>query len=128
MNVQNLSQGALIWDLCVSQLASTPKAKRQKCKILDISINVEKKQRVNECSYAAVNQSVGELPSKIVSPFLCTAPLRYVPKILLTQDTFDCLPTDKTKNAHGDKTVILNYIGGDPISHSLSNEPFVNVL
>ena len=33
-------------------------------------------------------------PAKILSPFLTTAPLQYVPKILFTQAT-----TDKTKNA-----------------------------
>ena len=35
---------------------------------------------------------------------------------------------NKTKNIHNDETVILNYIGGDSISHNLSNEPFVNTL
>ena len=45
-------------------------------------------------------------PAKILSPYLCTALLQYFPKI---------------KNALHNETVILNYIGGDPISHSLSN-------
>ena len=60
-------------------------------------------------------------PEKFYRPFLYTALLQYVPKILFTQVTFDCLPTKKTENVHDDKTVILNYIGGGPISHSLSN-------
>ena len=65
---------------------------------------------------------------KILSPFLSTAPLRYAPKIQFTQAIFDCLTTNKTKNVHNDKTVILNHVGGDSISHSLRKEPFVNVL
>ena len=53
---------------------------------------------------------------------LHTASVQYVPKILLTQATQDCLATNKTKNALHKETVILNYIsGGDPIRHSLSN-------
>ena len=54
-------------------------------------------------------------------PFLCTAPLQYVPKIVFTQAAIDCLTTNKTKNALHSEMIILNYIGGDPISHSLSN-------
>ena len=50
------------------------------------------------------------LPAKIVSPFLCTAPLLYVPKIQFTQATIDCLTTNKTKNVLHNETVILNYI------------------
>ena len=60
-------------------------------------------------------------PTKILSPFLCIEPLQYVPKIRFTQTTIDCLTTNKTKNVLLDETVILNYIGGEPISHSLSN-------
>ena len=67
-------------------------------------------------------------PAQILSPFLPTAPLRYVPKIRFTQATIDCLTKNKTKNALHNETVILNYIGEDPISHSLINEPFINVL
>ena len=67
-------------------------------------------------------------PAKILWPFLSTAPLQYVPKILFTQAIIDCLTINKTKNAHNDEMVILNYICGDPISRSLSNGPFVNVL
>ena len=68
------------------------------------------------------------LPAKILSPFLSTGPLQYVPKILFTPATIDCLTTNKTKNALHKETLILNNIGTDPISHGLSNEPFVNVL
>ena len=46
---------------------------------------------------------------------------RNVPKILFTQTTIDFIPMNKTKNALHSETAILNYIGGDPISHSLSN-------
>ena len=60
------------------------------------------------------------ITGKIVSPFLSTAPLQYVPKILFTQATIERLTTNKTKNALNKETVILNYIGGDPISHSRS--------
>ena len=61
------------------------------------------------------------LPAKILSPFLSTAPLQYVPKIQFTQAPIDCLTTDKTKNVLQIETVILNRIIVDPISHSLSN-------
>ena len=61
------------------------------------------------------------VPAKIVSPFLPTAPLQYVPKILFTQATIDCLANNKTKNALHNEAVILYYIGGDPISHSQRN-------
>ena len=60
-------------------------------------------------------------PAKILSPFLSTAPLQYVPKLLFTQAAIDCLINNKTKNALHDEAVILNYIGSDPISHGLSN-------
>ena len=62
----------------------------------------------------------------MLSLFSCTAPLQYVPKILFTQTTI--LTTNKTKNVLHNETVILNYIDGDPISHSLSNYPYVNLL
>ena len=62
-----------------------------------------------------------QLPAKILSPFLPTALLQYVPKIRFTQATIDCLTTNKTMNALHNETVILNYIGGDPISHGLRN-------
>ena len=55
-------------------------------------------------------------PAKISSPFLPTAPLQYVTKIQFTQATIDCLTTNKTKNVLFNETVILNHIGGDPIS------------
>ena len=61
------------------------------------------------------------LPGKILSPFLSTAPLQYVPKIQFTQTTIDCLTTNKTKNGFHGETVILSYIGGDPMSHSPSD-------
>ena len=57
------------------------------------------------------------LPAKNLLPFLPTAPLQYVPKIRFTQ----ARTTNKAKNAPHKETVILNYIGGDPISYSLSN-------
>ena len=59
------------------------------------------------------------LPAKILSPFLPTVPLQYVPKIRFTQAIIDCLTTNKTKNDLHKETVILNYNGGDPISYSL---------
>ena len=59
---------------------------------------------------------------KMLWPFLCTAPLQYVPKILFAQATIGCLTNNKTKNAlHKETTIIKNHIGGDPISYSLSN-------
>ena len=62
-----------------------------------------------------------EHPAKMLSPFLSTAPLQYVPKIRFTQATIDCLTTNETKNVFHKKTVILNCIDVDPISNSLSN-------
>ena len=35
--------------------------------------------------------------------------------------TIDCLTADKTKKALHNEAVILNYIGGEPINHGLSN-------
>ena len=61
------------------------------------------------------------MPAKILSPFLSTAPLQYVPKMWFTQATINCLTTNKTKNALHNEAVTLNYIGGDPISYDLSN-------
>ena len=72
------------------------------------------------CVNAHINQSWQD-PAKILSPFLHTAPLQYAPKIRFTQATIDCLTTNKTKNALHKETIILNHIGGDPISYSLSN-------
>ena len=60
-------------------------------------------------------------PAKILSLCLPTVPLQYVPKIRFTQVTIDCLITKKTRNAFHNETVILNHIGADPISYSLSN-------
>ena len=60
-------------------------------------------------------------PARMSLPFLSTALLQYVPKIQFTPATIDCLINNKTKNALNNMTVILNYIGGDPISHGLSN-------
>ena len=65
------------------------------------------------------------MPAKIVLLFSCTALLKYVPKVLFTQATIDYLSTNKTKNALHNETVILNYIGDDPISRSLSNYPYI---
>ena len=62
----------------------------------------------------------GKYPAKILSPFLCTASLEYVSKILFTLATIGCL-TNKTKIVLHRETVILYYISGDLISHSLSN-------
>ena len=59
-------------------------------------------------------------PAKILSPFLSTAPLKYVSKILFTPATIDRLTNDKTKNALHKETAILNYIGGDSNGHGLS--------
>ena len=50
------------------------------------------------------------IPAKILSHFFCTAPLHYVPKMLVTRATIDCLTNNKTKNAHHSETVILNYV------------------
>ena len=49
-------------------------------------------------------------PAKILSPFLSTAPLQCVPKILFTQATIDCLTNNKTKDALHNEAVILNTI------------------
>ena len=49
------------------------------------------------------------LPAKILSPFLCTAHLPYVPNMLFAQATIDCLINNKTKNALNSEAVILNY-------------------
>ena len=65
-------------------------------------------------------RNYGQKPAKIVSPFLPTAPLQNVPKILFTQATIDCLTTNITKNALHKETVILNDICGDPIILSVS--------
>ena len=70
---------------------------------------------------------ISECQPNFVLPFSCTAPLKYIPKVIFTQATTDCLTTNKTKNALHNETVILNYIGGDPISRSLSNYPYANV-
>ena len=58
-----------------------------------------------------------QIPAKILSPFLPAAPLQYVPKIQFTQATVDRHIKHKTRNALHNETVILNYIGGDPISY-----------
>ena len=68
------------------------------------------------------------VPAKILFPSLCTAPLQYVPKIPFILATIDCLTTNKIKKALHKETVILNYIEAEPISYSLINLPFVNVL
>ena len=60
-------------------------------------------------------------PARFFLPFLPTAPLQYVPKIQLTQATIDYLTNNETKNVLHNDSVILNSIGGDPISHGLSN-------
>ena len=61
------------------------------------------------------------MAAKFFMPLLSTAPLQYVPKIQFTQATMDCLINIKTKNALHNEAVILNYIGGDPNSHGVSN-------
>ena len=66
--------------------------------------------------------------AKILTPFLPTALLQYVPKISLSQATTDCLTNNITKNTLHTETVIFNYLGGYPISHSVGNLLFVNIL
>ena len=66
-------------------------------------------------------EPLSNLPDKLLSPFLCTAPLPYVPQILFTPATIDCLINNKTKIALQIETVILNYICGGLMSHGLSN-------
>ena len=56
-----------------------------------------------------------------ILPFSYTAPLQYVLKIRFTPATIDCRTNNKTKNTRHNEMVIFSYIGGDPISHSLSN-------
>ena len=75
-------------------------------------------------SISTVEGKTVSLPAKILSPFLPTATLQYVPKIQFTQTTIDCLTNNITKNACHSEMVNLNYVGGDPISHSLINEPY----
>ena len=55
-----------------------------------------------------------KLPAKILSPFFPTARLPYVPKKYY-------FTTNYSKNSLHKETVILNYIGGDPMSYSMSN-------
>ena len=43
-------------------------------------------------------------PAKVLLPFLCTAPLQYVPKILFTPAAIDGLATNKTKNVLHNET------------------------
>ena len=62
-----------------------------------------------------------DYPPKFYRPFLPTAPLQYVPKILFTQATINLLTANKTKIVLHNETIILNYISGDLISHGLSN-------
>ena len=62
------------------------------------------------------NQQEPYYLTKILSPFLSTAPLQYVPKILFTQATIDCLTNNKTKTALHKETVILSYIGGTQLA------------
>ena len=77
--------------------------------------HLEVKKNMGKTQFASLSR-----PAKILSPFLSRASLQYVPKILFTQATIDCLINNKTENALHKETVILNYIGGDPISHGLS--------
>ena len=63
------------------------------------------------------NHSFHRTVAKILSPFLSTAPLQYIPKMLFTQATIDGLTTNKTKKALHNEAVILNYIDGDSINH-----------
>ena len=62
-----------------------------------------------------------QAPDQILSPFSCTAPLQYVPKILFAPATIDCFTINKTENALHSETVMLSYIGRNPITRSLSN-------
>ena len=55
------------------------------------------------------------------SPFCPQHLYSTFPKILFTQAAIDCLINNKTKNALHSEAIILNYIGGDPNSHGLSN-------
>ena len=52
----------------------------------------------------------------------------YIPKILFTLATIDCLAINETEIALHSEMVISNYIGIDPITRSPSDLPFVNVL
>ena len=70
---------------------------------------------------------LNEHPGKILSLFEDSFFL-VLSQMLFTQATIDRLTTNKTNNAFHNETVILNYISGDPIGHSLSKKHFVNVL
>ena len=77
----------------------------------------DREKYIAESSFSAEEKEEEEaelpaclFPVKILSPFLPTAPLPYVPKIRFTQATIDCLTINKTKNALHKETVILNYI------------------
>ena len=61
--------------------------------------------------YTHTQMLIGEdcLPAKILSPFLSTASLQYVPKILLTQATIECLTNNKTKIALHNEAISLSY-------------------
>ena len=60
-------------------------------------------------------------PPKFYYPFCVQHLYSTFPKYYFTPATIDCLTANKTKNALHNEAVILNYIGGDPISHGLSN-------
>ena len=49
-------------------------------------------------------------PAKILSPFLSTAPLQYVPKTQFTPAPIDCLTTNETKNALHNGTVSYTHL------------------
>ena len=66
-------------------------------------------------------------PLRFYRPFRAQHLYSTFPKYDLLRATIDCVTVNKTKNALRNETVILNYIDGEPISHSLSNLPFVNV-
>ena len=67
-------------------------------------------ENVEEEAVVYLSILVKVVPAKILSPFLCTAPCQYVPKILFTQATIDCLTDNKSKNTLHKETVILNCV------------------
>ena len=73
-------------------------------------------------------QTWKRFPPKFYRPFRAQHLYSTFPIYYLLRLTTDCLITDKTKNALHNETVILNDIGGVPISHSLGNYPCVKVL
>ena len=75
---------------------------------------------IDPSNIGEISAQISHVPAKILLPFLCTAPLQYVPKMLFTRPTIDYLVSNKTKNPFHNEAVILNYIGGDPISRTVA--------